>query len=129
MDEEEFQEFTNNFYRSGSPEKAPEALTHFVKSDLFVNATPHNIEIVHYLFGRIGEDRPEILRGYESVLEKSNFEGRDFIISLLGSVGDERTDALLKSLITDSAYDAEWPAIEEALAHIARGGSGLIHFG
>ncbi len=107
MDEEEFQEFTNNYYRSGSPEKAPEALTLFVTSDLLVDATPHGIEPAQYLFGRIGEDRPEVLRGYESVLEKSDSEGRAFILSLLGSIGDERTDALLKSLITDPAYSDE----------------------
>ena len=115
MDEDEFKEFADFFYRSGSPEKAPEALAYYVTSDPFHERAPYGHLPAHYKFSWIAEGKADVLRGYEDVLGKVGSEGRAFILSLLGAVGGERTQVFLESLITDPAYEDVQANIEEAL--------------
>lgn len=119
MDQVESEEYLSFYYRSGAPEKAPDALAYIANSDFLDQMTPHETGPLIFLFTRIAEDRPNVIRGYESVLEEANAEGRRFILSLLGEAGDGKTRDFLKSVISDSVYVAEHFYIDEAIARLS----------
>ena len=117
MTEEEFFEFTTYYYRSGDPARAPEALAYFVAPD----SLPENIEPMLHVFGRIAECRPDVLRGYEDILDTTSAEGKSFIVTLLKRIGDERTRDILESRIDDQAYSDIRSQIEDAVSFLPAG--------
>ena len=69
MDAEEYEEYSNFYYRSGLPENAPDALAYVVNPEILGQMTSHETEPLKYLFTNISVDRPDVVRGYKSVLE------------------------------------------------------------
>ena len=105
MYEAEFIRFTNEYYRFGSPDQAAEAIWYFVNSEMLGKCSSEGgIDLTPYVFARIAEDHPEVIRDYEALLEEATPRGKIFLLSLLGMVGDEHTQKLLNDRFYDDAY-------------------------
>jgi hypothetical protein len=103
--EADFNKFVSEFYRSGSPDQAADAIWYFVNSERFGKRSREGgIGLTQYFFARIAENHPEVVRSYEALLDKATPNGKVYILSLLGMVGDEHTKSFLNNRFTDDAY-------------------------
>lgn len=103
--EADFNKFVDEFYRSGSPNQAAEAIWCFVHSEMFgKRSSEGSIDLTQYFFARIAEDHPEVVRSYEAQLDEATPNGKVYILSLLGMVGDEHTQSFLNNRFADDAY-------------------------
>ena len=115
MTKEEFNQYTHNYYQSGSPQKAPEALLHFLSEEL-EEKTVAGTELILYFFGRIAQRDACIVREYERLLDaRLASKGVSVLLQLLQRVGDLHTRDLLKSHLGDRRYQANWGEIFRVL--------------
>ena len=100
----DFNRFVDEYYRSGSPDQAADAIWFFVNSEMLGKCSSEGgIDLTPYAFARIAEDHPEVIRNYEALLDKAPPRGKAYILSLLGMVGDEGTQGFLKNRLWKKA--------------------------
>ena len=98
MSDEEFDEVQNYYYQYGSPEMAVEALKHYLTSDeLLESSNPPESNPGLYLFSRIAELNPGLIREYEALFDKASGKGKTLLIWLLELAGDGQTRVFLDS--------------------------------
>ena len=103
------QSFVNRYFDSPEPQRAPEALRAFLKSP--VGQDRNNV--TWYLFARIAQDHPWLVREYEPLLREIP-EGRTALLLILWQCGDEGTKALLDACQSDS----EFAPISDQIVHV-----------
>ena len=102
MSDEVLEEVENYYYRSGSPEKAVAALEHYVTSEtLLESANPAQSNPALYLFSRISELNPGLIRKYEALFDKASGKGKVLLIWLLELAGDGQTRVFLDSQLDE----------------------------
>ena len=115
MTKEEFNQYTHNYYQSGSLQKAPEALLHFLSEEL-EEKTVAGTELILYFFGRIAQRDACIVREYERLLDaRLASKGVSVLLQLLQRVGDLHTRDRLKSYVEDGRYQAHREEITRVL--------------
>ena len=114
MTNEEFDQFLTNYYRSGHPNQAPEALTYLLNEGL--DTIPEfPMPIALYFFARVAQTDPAIVREYERRLKGLSGSGVSVLLELLQHVGDEKTREFLASSLENDLYSEHREAISEAL--------------
>ena len=117
MTDEEFKDFATWYYRVGSADRAAEALDYYVTSGSPIkDAHPPQLNPSLYLFARIAELTPGLIRKYELVFDNDMLtrKGRTFLIWLLELAGDGQTSIFLDSKLNES-WMSMWREAKETL--------------
>lgn len=112
MDTAEAEAFLDHYYQSGSADRVPEALTAFVTSELL--AQEHTRQLETYVFAKIAQLHPSVIRGYEKVFQEVPV-GRTFILGVLRHTGDDHSRHFLRSCLSDQRFRPIHHEIERVL--------------
>ena len=128
ISEEEFNNFTTYYYFNPQPDKAPQALEYFLRSELFrdsINTNGHVIEMFTYFFGRAANINPYLIREYEKHYDSEDKFGKLFLMNIFSIASDEQNKQFLKVRLT-AETDNEMKDFLEQLIDISPLGSERI---
>ena len=87
VDKEAFDRFISHYYEHPEPKRAPEMLQFFLVgvlgNDSRLQQDRHTQEIMAYLFGRIAQNHPDVVRQYEELIPKTAGASRRVLVSAL----------------------------------------------
>ncbi|OGW75388.1 MAG: hypothetical protein A2Z72_02970 [Omnitrophica bacterium RBG_13_46_9] len=101
----EFSSFITVFYISPRPDKVPEVLQHLMTSDTFKDAVvekdgefvlTQKAVLLVYVFARLAELYPQLLRDYERLFNSADLRGRTFLLTVFITCSDQSNRAFLK---------------------------------
>jgi len=95
----ELEEFFTYYYRSGSPERAVEALKYVLDNPNCLGPQPR-LSSNHpslYFFSRIVQVHPEVFRECVELLHGTSDDGREFVLALAELSGDDEVKELVAS--------------------------------
>lgn len=103
-------QFFDKYYLSPDPSRVPGILKSFLDSPLGADRK----NVTWYLFARIGQDHPFLVRAYEQLFREMP-NGRSAALLILWQCGDDETRRLLEACRSDTQFAdiADW--IDQAL--------------
>lgn len=100
-----------NYYKSPRPDQAPRMLE-LILPALAKSMSPESYSPTVYAFARIAQLHPAALRGYESVFDRADHQGRLIILKIFEQAGDEQTREFLTARLRSKS---EYPEISKLL--------------
>jgi hypothetical protein len=87
MDSRQFEKLTNDYYRSGSPEQAVEALAYLLQTPEFAQRPPQTLVAVAQFFQAVARRHPTVIAGYQALAATASDAGRRFVEAVLAQSG------------------------------------------
>ncbi len=118
MEETEFYDFTNTYYRLQSDiERTAEAVRYGTSPSCLqqYKNRPGALDITRFFFARVGLGNPSVLRVYEQICEDVSHEQRIFLLDILSCAGDAITKIFLEDRMMLDSYREEQSEIERIL--------------
>ncbi len=112
MTGDEFENFFHTYYKSGSPDQVPLALTYFVTENPWPESS---LPLGLYFFARIAQSAPQLVRSYEALLPQLSTNGVSVLLQVLHAAGDDGTREFLVSCLENDEYSGQHGAISEIL--------------
>lgn len=106
------------YYLNPCPDKIPLELEKVINSESFTkneNFRKYGIYNTAYLFGRIAQIEPSLIRRYEDLFERTSAGGRSFIIKIFQVCGDERVKDYLVAKLKDRKFMGQKDEILKAV--------------
>lgn len=118
MDETEFYDFTNAYYRlQPDVKRTAEAVRYGTSSSCLqqYKNRPGALDITRFFFARVGLGNPSVLRVYEQICDDVSHEQRIFLLDILSCAGDAITKEFLEDRMMLDSYREEQSEIERIL--------------
>ncbi len=123
----ELNNFTAYYYLHPRPLETPQALKYYLNSASFSESksNPGTIDLMSYLYVKLAEMNPNLLKEYTKLYDSAKEDGRLFLLSIFKIYRDEQTENYLKER-SGTASQHEKQIIQDVLSKPPQGSKAYL---